>query len=184
MDHTDEPTLRDLFDLIRRGFWLALIAAVLAAGATYFVVREVPPTYEATATLVVSAQDPNQRSFGATLVTAPVLDVATYRSAITSRPVLTDAYRVLQVVGGGSPSSAEVSDFMGHVTVRAEDARVSSILRVHARSDSPARARDIANAVAGAAVRATAGGRVDSIAGVSWTLSWVSRSGDFVVGGS
>ena len=153
MEHTDEPTLRDLIDLLRRGLWLAAVAALIAAAGAYLVVREVPPTYQATATLIVSAQDPNQRSFGTTLVTAPALDVATYRSAITSRPVLMDAYRELHALGGETSSSADVARFIGPVTVRAEDARASSILRVQAQANDPARARDVANAVAAAAVR-------------------------------
>ena len=153
VEHADEPTLKDLIDLLRRGFWLAVLAALLAAGGTYVVIREVPPTYQATATLVASAQDPNQRDFGTTLVTAPALDVATYRSAITSRPVLTEAYRELHALGEETPTSVEVARSMGPITVRAEDARVSSILRVQAQANDPLRARDIANAVAAAAVR-------------------------------
>jgi polysaccharide biosynthesis transport protein len=145
-----EPNLNDVVDLVRRGLWLSLVAAALAAGATYFIVRETPPTYEARATLVASAQDPSQRDFGTTLVTAPALDVATYRSAITSRPVLSDAYRAYS---GETPTSLDVALLVASVTVRTDEARVSSVVRIHVRADDPQRARALANAVAAAAVR-------------------------------
>ncbi len=149
MEHDNEPTLRDLFALLRRGLLFAAGAAVVVGSATFFISRTLPPSYEARATLVASAQDPNQRDFGVTLVTAPTLDVATYQAAIRSRQVLAEA---LREVTGVTPSSIAVDDLYAALIVRAEDARTSSLLRVLVRDDEPTVARDLANAVAAAAV--------------------------------
>ena len=150
MDHDNEPTLRDLIALLRRGLLIAFGAALIAGVATFFISRTLPPSYEARATLVASAQDPNQRDFGVTLVTAPTLDVATYQAAIRSRQVLAES---LRVVTGTTPSSIAVDELDGSLTVRAEDARTSSLLRVLVRDEDPHVARDLANAIAAAAVR-------------------------------
>jgi uncharacterized protein involved in exopolysaccharide biosynthesis len=148
-----ESSLADLVDLLRRGLWWALVGGALAATVTYYLVQRVPPTYEARATLVASAQDPNQRDFGTTVVTAPAFDVATYRSAIVSRPVLADAYRQLYSLDNTAAVDVGASVLAGSVTVRTEDGRISSVVRIHARAGEPGRARDVANAVAAAAVR-------------------------------
>jgi capsular exopolysaccharide synthesis family protein len=145
-----EPTLRDLFALIRRGLPLALAAAIVVSVATFFINRNTPPVYAATATVLASAQDPNQRDFGVTLVTAPPLDIATYQAAIRSRQVLADA---LLDLTGSVPSRVEVDVLGGSLALRAEEARTSSILRVTVRDEDPTRASDRANAVAAAAVR-------------------------------
>ena len=107
--HDNEPKLNELVALARRGLVLALLGAFVAAASTYFIVRETPPTYEARASLVTSAQDPNQRDFGTTLVTAPALDVATYRVAITSRPVIVDALRGTAGGAGGAEGEPEAA---------------------------------------------------------------------------
>ncbi|MBA3891286.1 MAG: hypothetical protein H0X64_12230, partial [Gemmatimonadaceae bacterium] len=153
MQHDNEPTLNDFVDVIRRGFWLALIMASVGAGVTYFVSSRLPPTFEARATLVVSSQDPNQRGFGTTVVTAPALDVTTYRSAITSRPVLADAFRALTALNADAAPNGVVDSLGRSVSVRLEAANISSLLRIHARDENAERARNLANAVAGAAVR-------------------------------
>ena len=150
MDHDNEPTLRDLIALIRRGLLVAIVLAAAAAAVTYYVSSGLPPSFEASATLLVSAQDPNQRDFGVTLVTAPPLDSATYAAAIRSRNVLADA---LENARAPAPSQLEVNALAARVTVRAEDARVSSTIRVTVRDDDAGEARDLANAVAAAAVR-------------------------------
>ena len=149
MEHDQEPTLRDLIELLRRGLLLAVAAAVVAGVATYLISRWLTPTYEAQATVVTSSQDPNQRSFGTTLVTAPPLDIASYRAAVASRPVLADAWR--RVVGA-APTDAELDALQRSLTVRSEGTNVSSLLRLLVRDTDPARARDLANAIALAAV--------------------------------
>lgn len=150
VDHDAEPTLQDGIALIRRGLVAAVVVATVVAMVTYVLTSALPPRYEASATLLVSAQDPNQRYYGVTLVTAPPLDPATYVAAIRSREVLADA---LRDAGGSDPSPFHVDDVAATVTVRAQDARISSNIMVFVRREAPGEARDLANAIAAAAVR-------------------------------
>jgi non-specific protein-tyrosine kinase len=145
-----EPILLDLIKLVRRGLLLAGLVALVAAAAAFFVSRALPPVHQAQATVVSSAQDPNQRDFGTTLVTAPPLSTASYLVAIGSRPVLADA---LQVLEGRTPTVDEVDELEEALTVRAEGTTTSALIRLQVRAHEPTRARDMANAVAEAAVR-------------------------------
>jgi len=149
VEHDNEPTLRDLIELIRRGLPLAGTAAVVAVFATFLLSRALAPTFEAQATVVTSPQDPNQRSFGTTLVTAPPLDAASYRAAIASRSVLADA---LRRVDGGTPTSLAVEGLGKALTVRSEGTNTASPFRRQVRDGDSERARDLANAIAAAAV--------------------------------
>ena len=149
MGYDREPTLRDLIALIRRGLLPAILLAAICGAAAYFYVRNTPPTYETSASLLVSSQDPNQRDFGVTLVTAPALDVATYQAAIRSRQVLANA---LQLLNGYTPSRFQIDELAASLSLRAEEARNSSLLRVIVRGQNPVRISERANAVAEAAV--------------------------------
>jgi len=149
VEHDNEPTLRDLIDLLRHGLLIAIGAAVVVAAAAFLISRAVPPTFEAQATVVTSSQDPNQRSFGTTLVTAPPLDAASYRAAIAGRTVLADA---LRTIDGTPPSAIAVEDLDKALTVRSEGTNTASLFRLQVRDGDAERARDIANAIAAAAV--------------------------------
>jgi capsular polysaccharide biosynthesis protein len=62
---------------------------VLAGLVSFFLSRNVAPTYQARATLLVSQPDLlGERNFGGNLVTAPAIDVSAYRSAILSASLL------------------------------------------------------------------------------------------------
>jgi len=149
-DHDPEPTLRDLIDLLRRGLLLAAAVGIVAAAATYFVERSATPVYEAQATLVAATQDPNRPGFGTTLVTAPLLDANAYGIAVASRAVLASA---LQALDGRTPEARDVDGLQGALSVRAEGTTTSPLLRLRVRNVAPDRARDVANAVAAAAIR-------------------------------
>ncbi len=155
MSDRGDPTgsLAGLVEVFTRGLGWAFVGSVIAATATFFLAGALPPTFEGEAVLIVSAQDPDQRDFGTTLVTAPALDVATYRSAILSRSVLSDAYGELDGLSDAAPSPALLESLAEDLSVRAEDARVSSVIRVVARATTAERASEFANAVANAAMR-------------------------------
>lgn len=150
MEYEHEPTLHDLIKLLRRGLLIAFLAAVATGGLVYFVNRVAEPVFEAQSTVVSSAQDPNQRDFGTTLVTAPPLATNSYIVAINSRPVLAAA---LEAIDGRAPTVAEVDAFDDALTIRTEGTAASSLIRLLVRDAEPARARDLANALAGAAVQ-------------------------------
>ncbi|HZJ09912.1 MAG TPA: hypothetical protein VFD39_09470, partial [Trueperaceae bacterium] len=98
MDQQQEPTLRDLLLLLKRGLPFALAVAIGAAGLTFVLSNRLTPEYEAAATLLASRPNSNlQGSFGVSLVTAPVIDITAYQAAAGSSPVLGDALGMLGI---------------------------------------------------------------------------------------
>src|SRR5690606_17754599 len=148
VDQQQEPTLRDLLLLLRRGLPFALAVAIGAAALTYFLSERLTPEYEASATLLASRPNSNlQGSFGVSLVTAPVLDISAYQAAATSNPVLHDA---LGMLGIDSATPAELRDFEDLVSVRVENAQQSSLLHISVRNADPQMAARAANALSNA----------------------------------
>ncbi len=144
-----EPNVRDVAGLLVRGLLPALAVAAVAGLLTYYVNLQRTPVYEAQATVVTTAQDPAQRAFGSTLVTAPALATSTYRSAVVSRAVLAEAWRQVE---GVEPTEEQVARFGSSVAVRSEDANVSALLRISVQAANPAGARARADALARALV--------------------------------
>jgi capsular exopolysaccharide synthesis family protein len=139
-------SFKDLFDFVRRGFLLALAVAVVAATAAFLISRMIESTYRARATVVVSQVNPELRSFGVSLVTAPALDVNAYRTAILSDPLLLEA---MTQAGLSELTLQAVDDFRRNgIRVRAEDTRISSLLHIDVENVSPELAAQLANAVA------------------------------------
>lgn len=144
-----EANFSDLLNLIRKGLLLSLITAALAAVATYFLSQQIAPRYQATATVIAAQTAAEASRFGISLATATPLDVATYRAAAMSYPVISNAMRQL----GQEPITTELlSEFRRNVTVRAEDSRTSSLLYISAVADSPQESARKANAIANALV--------------------------------
>jgi polysaccharide biosynthesis transport protein len=149
-ERNDEVSLAELYRWFTRYLRFVLVAAAFAGVATFVLSRLAAPVFDATATVVVSAQQPDHAALGTTLVTAPPLAVATYRAAVTSEPVLVDALRSLD---GGTPSMDAVTALTRALTVRADGAGASSLLSITVRNGAAQRAADLADAVALAAVR-------------------------------
>lgn len=151
VDEQQEPTLRDLFMLLRRGLPFALAVAVGSAALTYLLSARMAPDYKASATLLASRPNSSlQGSFGVSLVTAPVIDVTAYQAAATSSPVLADA---LATLGVEQPTTAELERFERTVDVRVENAQQSSLIRISVRDGDREAAAASANALAMALLR-------------------------------
>lgn len=149
MPRDREPSARDVADLLVRGLLPALAVAAVVAGLTFFLSSQREPLYQAQATVVTTAQDPAQRTFGSTLVTAPALATATYRAAAVSRAVVAAAWSEVE---GQPPTEQELTRFASSVSVRSEDANVSALLRITVQAPGPSEARQRADAVARALV--------------------------------
>lgn len=92
MDDEQELSFRDLFELIRRGFLWALLAGIVVAAGTYFISRSQPPTYQATATLILSQPSSELNRFGVSLVTrSPSLRTPTASSSLPACSTQTGA---------------------------------------------------------------------------------------------
>ena len=79
MENEQELNFRDLVELVRKGFWWAVLAAVVVAGFVWYFSGRMAPTYQASATLILSQPSSDLNRFGVSLVTAPAIDVNAYR---------------------------------------------------------------------------------------------------------
>lgn len=145
-DEYSEISLRDLFELFRRGLPIALLVGVLAAGAAYLLSVQSAPTYQARATLL-SSQPASSSNFGVTLVTSPAVDVTAYRTAATSVPLLQNA---LIELGVEATDPRLVEDFRDRVDVRTETTSLSSLVHVEVEGTDPREIAVEAQAVANA----------------------------------
>jgi capsular exopolysaccharide synthesis family protein len=134
-------SFEDLYRFLLRGLPVALVVAVLAGAAAYYLSRNVEPAYRATATLMVSQAGPGLGAFGQSLVTSPVLDLPTYRAALYSSPVLESARQSLDSQEG-----------LGDILVRTEESRNSSLIYLIVTHESAQAAAASANALATALV--------------------------------
>ncbi len=145
MNDEQELDFRDLVALVVKGFWWAVLAAVAVAAAVWWFSGRMAPTYQATATLILSQPNTELNRFGVSLVTAPAIDVNAYREAAHSHPVLREAIAAL---GHLEPDAEDLERFGDNLTVRTQENRLSSMLYVDFRSSSPEEASAAANAVA------------------------------------
>ena len=131
----EEPTFRDLVNLLRRGLVFALAVAIGAAALTFFLSQRVTETYQATATLLASQPDAALQSFGVSLVTAPAVDVSAYKAAVTSQPVLQNA---LVRLDEKSITPGQIAAMRKNVSVKVESDRQSSLIHIEVKHENPA----------------------------------------------
>ena len=134
-----EPSLKDVFYIIRRGLVLALVVAALMAVAAYFVSERLEPTYSTRAELIASQSNPDLGRFDISLTTAPPIDFDLYENIALSNSVLADAAQQL-----GGESALEGIDF----NVNVDDRRISSLVYVRAEGSDPTAIAGAANALA------------------------------------
>ncbi len=135
----EEPSLSDLFLLLKRGLWISLAVAVTLAAITFFLSRAQPPTYQAEVILLASQPSADLGNFGISLVTAPPIDPSSYQTIALSTPVLNDARHIL----GGAP----LTEKQLSVSVEGQLSSPSSLINIEATDHNAARAAAIANAV-------------------------------------
>jgi non-specific protein-tyrosine kinase len=123
---------------VRRWFPVLLIGPLLGGLLGYIVVRQVPPVYQATVTLLVG-QGSVEGSLGADQLRSAEQLAQTYAEAIRTRPVLAEA--ASQV--GVTLSFRELLD-----RVQARRVPNTQLLRISAESTDPAVAASLANTVA------------------------------------
>lgn len=146
MDYTSEPSFRDLMRLLRKGAPLAIAVALLCALLTYVLSRSLDPTYRVTSTLLASQDEPEFRTFGASLVTATSIDVSAYRTATKSSPVVRAALE--EVENTSDISREDIEALKRIVDVRTEVTPVSSLIFIDVENEDPVLAAGYANALA------------------------------------
>lgn len=127
--------LRRYLTLFRRWFWLLGLCALVAALGALLVSKLQPPTYRATALLIVDQSAPGQDVYTGLLASDQL--VATYEHLITQPVVL---QRAVQSVGG--ISAAQLAQ---HVSVN--DQPATQIIELDVEDGNPVRAARLANAI-------------------------------------
>ena len=139
----------DLFRFVRRGLLPALLIALALALSALLLSRRLEPTYQSTATILATQTNSADTQFGVSLATATPLNVSAYQAAAISYPVVAEA---LADMGINAPTLEEIEAYKDQVSVRAEDDRSSSLLRIAVRDSNTEEAARRANALATALV--------------------------------
>jgi len=130
--------LRQLSRLVRRWWWLLLLAPLLAAGAAYATSSRQAPLYSATATLLINpSQTQGQQEL--TGLQAGERLGATYQRLVATDPIL-------QAVIDRLSLTMTVDELQKRITASAVTG--TQLLRISVSDTDPARAAEIANAVA------------------------------------
>ncbi len=124
--------------LLRRWWWLLLLCSIIGGAAGNLFSRQIPPTYEARATLLVIDQLTPGVSRGSDLATSAAL-ARTFSELITLRPVLDE----VRVRGGFDLSLPAMRD-----SIRVSHQEGTQFIRLIASAEEPVVARDLANVLA------------------------------------
>jgi polysaccharide biosynthesis transport protein len=145
----EEEGLRRYVETIRERLWLVILAVTLTTAMAVAYVVTAPKTYEAQADILITpitGDDPTLLGLGLLQEsTDPTRDVETAARLVTNNEV---AERARQAVGLDESARALLD------RVEAEPVAQSNIVAVTAEGDSPAEARDLANAFGESAVAA------------------------------
>jgi capsular exopolysaccharide synthesis family protein len=129
--------LRHYLRIARRRWWIAVVGMVTAALAAFIVSRQLPPIYEARATLLLNlAQQPSLPTYND--VSASQALTKTYARLITSRPVLEETVRRI----GGAVTLEDLKRVSGTSEPQTQ------LLYVTFRHQDPALATTVVNTVA------------------------------------
>ena len=140
-----EISFVDLFNFIKRGLIFALPLALALAIGTYFWSKQIKPTYQAQATVIAYKTNNELKQFDTTLVTAPPIDASAYKEALLSYPLIT---KVLDKLGNSAPSQKEITDLQKLITVRSEEGRSSSSIKISYKDKQAEYAAKVANSLA------------------------------------
>jgi len=138
--------IRDIFTPLVRWWWLLLLATLIAGGFSYFAIKQQPPRYSSTATLLVGSAltDPNpqyDKIYYANELIATYVDIA-YRD-----PVREAAMESLGL------------DWLPGYTVTAVPN--TQLIEIHVSDTDPARAQAVANALAEQLILQSPGNSID-----------------------
>lgn len=142
-------SLADLFGFIRRGFWWALLTALLAGGLAFLVSNRLEPRYRAGSVVVAAQASSNSSELGVLQVSAPLLDITAYREAALSDTVMGRALRA----SGQNSTPTNLEALRRATQVRTEETRTSGLLYLEVTDTSAARAARLTNALTRALVQ-------------------------------
>ncbi len=144
-----EISFVELFNFIKSGLKFALPIALVLGLGTYFLSKQIEPTYQAQATVIAYKTNNELKQFDTTLVTAPPIDASAYKEALLSAPVLSS---VLEKLNNPSANEKDITDFKKLITVRSEEGRSSSSIKISYKDKQPKYAATVANTLANALI--------------------------------
>lgn len=134
--------LERLLFSIQRQLWLIVAVALVVGVAVYFVSRQQPKVYQATARLVAAQPSlMNQNTFSGALPTANALDGSTYREAALGNDVL----QSLVSNPDSEDGAAQLRSLRTQVRARTIDGRQSTVIALSVNNVSPKEAAHLAN---------------------------------------
>lgn len=149
-DRSDEISISELFEIVRRYAGVVAVAMVAVAVPTWWLLEQRPDAFTSQARLLATQPDPAITQLSSSVATARPLDGTAYRSAALSRPLLAAASESLTQAGH---PPFDLTDLDGQLTVTSSEARLSLQLTVAVQSSDPELAAVKANAIANALVR-------------------------------
>ena len=130
--------LRELWLTLQRWLWLILLGIAVSSSAAYVYTRRVPPTYQASATLLINqGPSPSTLDYNAFVTSQRVAQ--TDVELIRRRPVLDVAIQQLHLPYNSDDLAKKIN-----VSVVVN----TNLIEISATDNNPTRVRDIANAVA------------------------------------
>lgn len=143
-EYADEVSLRDLYLIFRRGFWLIVAVTVLAGAGAFLFATLSPDTYEAQATVLVTPTPERQGdSAGTAIIQRTNVNYATYESLAFSRRVLDNTAMAAGIPSDERDSFPEQLELENLVTSTTAGSQL--IIGHTASAASAAEAADLAN---------------------------------------
>ena len=137
-----EISFVELFQFIKRGIIWALPLALLLAIGVYLFSQTIQPSYQAEAAVLAYKSNNELKQFDTTLVTAPPIDGSAYKEAIYSYPVISSVFEKL---GNDEPEQKDINDIKKKVSIRTEEGRSSSTIKISVKDNQPEQASKLAN---------------------------------------
>lgn len=136
-------SFRDAWQFVARGFIPAILVAIVAALAAFFVSKEPESIYRATAVLL--ATRPGTTYFNdSNLIEPSQLDPSIYRSAVLQGGILE---QVLEGEFGATPETGLVSAWRQRVRIRVDDSLISGLIYIDVDDVDQEVARRLANSI-------------------------------------
>ena len=138
-----EVNLRDVYRVVRKRKWVILLAPILMGFSTFYMTEVPPPVYNSEALVRVSKSSTVAGMMTDIVSYGSYDNMATQIMVVTSRPVLEDVARRLQMVKPGEDTQSAFDELRGRISV--EQRNGSDILAIMATGPSARQTIDLAN---------------------------------------
>ncbi|MBI4456237.1 MAG: polysaccharide biosynthesis tyrosine autokinase [Acidobacteria bacterium] len=146
-----EVNLRDLYRVLRKRKWIILAAPILMGLATYTLTQAPPPVYQAKTLVKINKSATLAGLMVSVISYGTYDDMATQTVVVTSRPVLEEVARRLNLIKNGVGAKDAVDRLKGQIEAKQHEN--SDILAITVTASSPEQAIVLANTVTEAYIK-------------------------------